>query len=241
MPFGKILLWDLLVDNMQYKTMIEGRFVRRRNRFIAEVLVEDRVEEVHVRNTGRLRELFIKDVPVLLEPATNPERKTRFSLVCVKKKGQWISVDSTAPNQVVEEMVREGRLFSDVTYIKREKTFAKSRFDLYVEHGGKKHYIEVKGVTLEVDGVAKFPDAPTERGIKHVRELIEAKKQGYEAGIIFVIQMKGVTAFKPNWETHPAFGAVLKEAKDEGVEIIAIDCKVSRDSIMGDQRIPVVL
>ena len=226
---------------MQYKTMIEGRFVRRKNRFIAEVQVGDLVEEVHVRNTGRLRELFIKDVPVLLEPAANPERKTRFSLVCVKKKDQWISVDSTAPNQVIEEMVREGRLFSDITYIKREKTFGKSRFDLYVEHGGKQHYIEVKGVTLEVDGVAMFPDAPTERGIKHIRELIEAKKQGYEASIIFVIQMKGVTAFKPNITTHPAFGEVLKEAKDEGVEIIAIDCKVNRDYIVGDKNVPVIL
>lgn len=221
--------------------MTEGIFVRRRNRFIAEVQVGEQIEEVHVRNTGRLRELFIKDAPVLLEPADNPERKTHFSLVCVKKKDQWVSVDSTAPNQVVEEMVRAGRLFSDVTYVKREKTFGKSRFDLYVEHGGEKHYIEVKGVTLEIDGVAKFPDAPTERGIKHIRELMEAKQQGYLASIIFVIQMKGVTSFEPNRVTHPAFAEVLKEAKDSGVEIIAVDCIVTRDSLVGDQRIPVVI
>ena len=226
---------------MKYNKMIEGRFVRRRNRFIAEVLVDDVIEEVHVRNTGRLRELFLKDVPVLLEPAANPERKTRFSLVCVKKNEQWISVDSTAPNQVVEEMARMGRLFSDVTLIKREKTFGKSRFDLYVEHGDKKHFIEVKGVTLEVDGVAKFPDAPTERGVKHIRELMEAKKQGYEASIVFVIQMKGVHAFMPNWETHKAFGEVLREARDQGVEILAVDCKVTIDGIEGDARVPVVL
>lgn len=226
---------------MRYKEMIEGRFVRRRNRFIAEVQVGDGIEVVHVRNTGRLRELFIEGVPVLLEPADNPERKTRYSLVCVKKKDQWISVDSTAPNQVVEEMVRTGRLFSDVTYMKREKTFGKSRFDLYVEHGGQKHYIEVKGVTLEVDGIARFPDAPTERGVKHIRELMEAKRQGYMASIVFVIQMKGVHAFAPNWMTHSAFGEVLIEAKDLGVEILAVDCKVTRDSIEGDARIPVIL
>lgn len=226
---------------MNYNEMIEGRFVRRRNRFIAEVLVNDQVEEVHVRNTGRLRELFIKDVPVLLEPAANPERKTRFSLVCVKKDERWISVDSTAPNQLAEEMVREDRLFSDVTYIKREKTFGKSRFDLYVEHGGEKHFIEVKGVTLEIDGVAKFPDAPTERGVKHIRELMEAKRQGYQASILFVIQMKGVHAFMPNWDTHPAFGDVLKEAKDMGVEILAYDCSVTRNGITCDTQIPVIL
>ena len=226
---------------MKYKEMIDGIFIRRRNRFIAEVQVNGEVQEVHVRNTGRLRELFIQGVPVLLEPADNPERKTQFSLVCVKKKDQWISVDSTAPNQVVEEMVREGRLFSDITYIKREKTFGKSRFDLYVEHGGQKHYIEVKGVTLEVDGVAKFPDAPTERGIKHIRELIEAKEQGYLASIIFVIQMKGVCKFMPNMDTHPAFGEVLKEARAAGVDILAVDCIVTRDSLVGDVFVPVEL
>lgn len=131
----------------------------------------EQVETVHVRNTGRLRELLVKDVPVLLEPAANPDRKTRYSLICVQKNGQWVNVDSTAPNQIIEEMVRAGRLFSDITYVKREKSFGNSRFDLYVEHGGKKHYIEVKGVTLEVDGVARFPDAPTERGVKHIRSL----------------------------------------------------------------------
>ena len=163
--FGIILLSVRLVKSMEYETMTEGRFIRRRNRFIAEVMVKGTAEAVHVRNTGRLRELFVTDARVLLEPASNPERKTRYSLVCVEKNGQWVNVDSTAPNQIVEEMVRAGRLFSDITYVKREKTFGKSRFDLYVEHGGQKHYIEVKGVTLEVDGAARFPDAPTERGL----------------------------------------------------------------------------
>ncbi len=226
---------------MKYEGMIEGVFIRRRNRFIAEVAVNEQVETVHVRNTGRLRELFIEGAPVLLEPSSNPERKTRYSLICVRKNGKWVNVDSTAPNQIVEEMVRSGRLFSDITYVKREKTFGNSRFDLYVEHGGQKHYIEVKGVTLEADGAARFPDAPTERGIKHIRELIEAKRQGYSASIIFVIQMKGVHRFEPNRAAHAAFADALQEAAAAGVEIQAFDCIVTRDSLTGDLSIPVDL
>lgn len=229
------------VNPMKYKGMIEGRFIRRRNRFIAEVAVNGQEEDVHVRNTGRLRELFVKDAPVLLEPSSNPERKTRYSLVCVQKSGQWVNVDSTAPNQIVEEMVRSGRLFSDVTYLKREKTFGNSRFDLYVEHGGRKHYIEVKGVTLEVDGAARFPDAPTERGVKHIHELVEARHQGYEASIVFVIQMKGVNRFEPNRDTHPEFADALREAFAEGVEVLAFDCMVTEDSLAADLSIPVNL
>ncbi len=201
----------------------------------------EQVETVHVRNTGRLRELLVKDVPVLLEPAANPDRKTRYSLICVQKNGQWVNVDSTAPNQIIEEMVRAGRLFSDITYVKREKSFGNSRFDLYVEHGGKKHYIEVKGVTLEVDGVARFPDAPTERGVKHIRELIEARRLGYGAAIVFVIQMKGIHRFEPNRENHPAFADILKVAAAEGVEILAFDCIVTEDSITGDVSVLVNL
>lgn len=221
--------------------MTEGRFIRRRNRFIAEVMVKGTAEAVHVRNTGRLRELFVTDARVLLEPASNPDRKTRYSLVCVEKNGQWVNVDSTAPNQIVEEMVRAGRLFSDITYVKREKTFGKSRFDLYVEHGGQKHYIEVKGVTLEVDGAARFPDAPTERGIKHIHELMEARKQGYLASIIFIIQMKGVKVFEPNRATQPAFAEALLEAVGAGVEILAFDCIVTENSLVGDLAVPVQL
>ena len=194
-----------------------------------------------MRNTGRLRELFITDARVLLEPASNPERKTRYSLVCVEKNGQWVNVDSTAPNQIVEEMVRAGRLFSDITYMKREKTFGKSRFDLYVEHGGQKHYIEVKGVTLEVDGAARFPDAPTERGIKHIHELMEARRQGYLASIIFIIQMKGIKVFEPNRVTHPAFAEALLEAAGAGVEILSFDCMVTENSLEGDLIVPVRL
>lgn len=194
-----------------------------------------------MRNTGRLRELFITDARVLLEPASNPERKTGYSLVCVEKNGQWVNVDSTAPNQIVEEMVRAGRLFSDITYMKREKTFGKSRFDLYVEHGGQKHYIEVKGVTLEVDGAARFPDAPTERGIKHIHELMEARRQGYLASIIFIIQMKGIKVFEPNRATHPAFAEALLEAAGAGVEILAFDCMVTENSLEGDLPVPVRL
>ncbi len=233
-----MVLW---ADRMKYEGMIEGQFVRRRNRFIAEVMIGNRIEAVHVRNTGRLKELFLEGVPVRLLPASNPERKTKYSLICVRKKGLWVNVDSTAPNQIVEEMVREGRLFSDITYIKREKTFGNSRFDLYLEHGNQGHYIEVKGVTLEVDGVARFPDAPTERGIKHIRELIEAKRQGYLASIIFIIQMKGVAAFGPNWKNHPDFAGALREAAAAGVEIRAFDCNVGEDFLTGDLPVPVCL
>lgn len=226
---------------MKYERMTEGRFIRRCNRFVAEVMIEGTAEAVHVRNTGRLKELLVSDARVLLELSLNPERKTRYSLVCVQKNGQWVNVDSTAPNQIVEEMVRAGRLFSDITYVKREKTFGNSRFDLYVEHDGQKHYIEVKGVTLEVDGIARFPDAPTERGIKHIHELMKARSQGYLASIIFVIQMKGVHVFEPNRITHPEFAEALLMAVRAGVEILAFDCIVTENSLEGDSPIPVRL
>ena len=226
---------------MKYERMTEGRFIRRCNRFVVEVMIEGTAEAVHVRNTGRLKELLVPDARVLLELSLNPERKTRYSLVCVQKNGQWVNVDSTAPNQIVEEMVRAGRLFSDITYVKREKTFGNSRFDLYVEHDGQKHYIEVKGVTLEVDGIARFPDAPTERGIKHIHELMKARSQGYLASIIFVIQMKGVYVFEPNRITHPEFAEALLMAVRAGVEILAFDCIVTENSLEGDSSIPVRL
>ena len=226
---------------MQYKGMIQGRFLRRLNRFTAEVEIEQKIEKVHVKNTGRLRELLIEDAVVLLQPAANPDRKTKFSLICVQKNGQWVNIDSMAPNQIVEEMVQMGRLFSDVTYVKREKTFGNSRFDLYLEHHGQGHYVEVKGVTLEDNGVARFPDAPTERGVKHVRELIEAKRQGYLASIVFVIQMKGVTRFEPYWIRQPEFALALQEAQKAGVDIMAVDCIVTEDTLMGDQFVPVNL
>lgn len=226
---------------MKYERMTEGRFIRRCNRFVAEAMIEGTAEAVHVRNTGRLKELLVSDARVLLELSLNPERKTRYSLVCVQKNGQWVNVDSTAPNQIVEEMVRAGRLFSDITYVKREKTFGNSRFDLYVEHDGQKHYIEVKGVTLEVDGIARFPDAPTERGIKHINELVKARSQGYLASIIFIIQMKGVHVFEPNRITHPEFAEALLMAVRAGVEILAFDCIVTENSLEGDSPIPVRL
>lgn len=229
------------VKPMKYERMTEGRFICRCNRFAAEVMIEGTAEVVHVRNTGRLKELLVPNARVLLELSLNPDRKTRYSLVCVQKNGQWVNVDSTAPNQIVEEMVRAGRLFSDITYVKREKTFGNSRFDLYVEHEGQKHYIEVKGVTLEVDGIARFPDAPTERGIKHIHELMKARSQGYLASLIFVIQMKGVHVFEPNRITHPEFAEALLMAVRAGVEILAFDCIVTENSLKGDLPIPVRL
>ena len=224
--------------------MTEGIFLRRPNRFIAEVMVDGRLEKAHVKNTGRCRELLLEGVPVLLEPSGNPSRKTKYSLINVMKNGQWVNMDSAAPNVVVEEMVREGRLFSDVTRVRREKTFRHSRFDLYVETGtdpARRIYIEVKGVTLEEEGVARFPDAPTERGLKHIRELEEAVREGYEAWIVFVIQMKGVTRMEPNMRTQPAFGEALVKAREAGVRLAAFDCIVKRESLKTDRPIPVDL
>ena len=224
--------------------MTEGIFLRRPNRFIAEVMVDGRLEKAHVKNTGRCRELLLEGVPVLLEPSGNPSRKTKYSLINVMKNGQWVNMDSAAPNVVVEEMVREGRLFSDVTRVQREKTFRHSRFDLYVETGtepARRIYIEVKGVTLEEEGVARFPDAPTERGLKHIRELEEAVREGYEAWIVFVIQMKGVTRMEPNMRTPPAFGEALVKAREAGVRLAAFDCIVERESLKTDRPIPVDL
>ncbi len=224
--------------------MTEGIFLRRPNRFIAEVMVDGRLEKAHVKNTGRCRELLLEGVPVLLEPSGNPSRKTKYSLINVMKNGQWVNMDSAAPNVVVEEMVREGRLFSDVTRVQREKTFRHSRFDLYVETGtepARRIYIEVKGVTLEEEGVARFPDAPTERGLKHIRELEEAVREGYEAWIVFVIQMKGVTRMEPNMRTQPAFGEALVKAREAGVRLAAFDCIVERESLKTDRPIPVDL
>ncbi len=229
---------------MKYSKMTEGVFIRRPNRFIAEVAIGGRVEKAHVKNTGRCRELLKEGTPVLLEPADNPSRKTKYSLINVRKEQQWVNMDSAAPNVVVEEMVREGRLFSDVTCLQREKRFGNSRFDLYVETGDpadRRIYIEVKGVTLEEKGIARFPDAPTVRGLKHIHELTEAVRQGYEAWIIFVIQMKGIRWLEPNMRTQPEFGEALWKAREAGVHLAAFDCLVGTDSLKIDGRIPVNL
>ena len=226
---------------MKYSKLIEGIFLSRPNRFIAHVMIGGKEEICHVKNTGRLGELLIQGVEVLLEPSDNPDRKTKFSLICVKKGEQWVNIDSQVVNQLAEEWIFSGKLFADVRYLKREKTFGKSRFDFYVETELEKWYIEAKGVTLEKDGIALFPDAPTERGVKHVRELIDCVKAGYHAGILFVIQMKGIQCFKPNASRHLEFARALADAEAAGVKIMAVDCLVDHEGISIDQRIDIKL
>ncbi len=226
---------------MKYKELQEGVFLKRPNRFKAHIELEGREEICHVKNTGRLGELLLPGAPVLVEPADNPNRKTKYSLICVKMGEQWVNIDSQAPNKAAEEWIAAGGLFPDVSLVKREKTYGNSRFDLYVETAEEKWLIEVKGVTLCVDGTAMFPDAPTERGKKHVEELIHCQKDGYRAAIVFVIQRKGVQRFTPFEERQPEFAAALRLARDKGVKIFAVDCLIDKREMNIDRFIPVCL
>lgn len=225
---------------MKYERIETGKFIERPNRFIAYVEIAGQKETVHVKNTGRCAELLQPGATVYVQKADNPERKTQWDLIGVKKGKRMINMDSQIPNKVVEEWIRKGNLFPNATLIKPETTYKHSRFDLYVEEENRKIFIEVKGVTLEENGVVKFPDAPTERGVKHIGELCEAVKDGYEAYVFFVIQMKGVKYFTPNMKTHAAFGEALRNAQEEGVHILAYDCKVSKDSIKLAKEVPVI-
>ena len=226
---------------MKYKKIIEGVFISRPNRFVANVVINGKEEVCHVKNTGRCKELLIPGARVYLEESDNPNRKTRYDLIAVYKGDILVNMDSQIPNAAVQEWIEEGHFFADISYVKREVTFGNSRFDLYAEYGDRKAFIEVKGVTLEQNGIARFPDAPTQRGVKHVEELCECRARGYEADIIFVIQMKGIQRFEPNWDTHRQFGEALHKAVDAGVHILAFDCLVEPDSIVLDQPVPVYL
>lgn len=226
---------------MKYERMYEGVFLERPNRFIAYVEIMGQKETVHVKNTGRCKELLQPGATVYVQKAANPERKTQWDLIGVKKGERMVNMDSQIPNKVVEEWIREGNLFPNVTLVKPETTYGKSRFDLYIEADGRKIFMEIKGVTLEDEGVVRFPDAPTQRGVKHVNELVEAVKEGYEAYIFFVIQMKDVKYFTPNAATHPEFAEALREASEKGVNILAYDCEVSKDSIEIGEMVPVFL
>lgn len=230
---------------MKYKNIEQGKFISRPNRFIAHVKIDGAEHVVHVKNTGRCRELLQPGATVYLEKSDNPARKTQYDLVSVKKGQRIVNMDSQLPNGLVEEWLRESdaarEIFSDITFIKREKTYGKSRFDLYVESEDRKIFIEVKGVTLENDNVVSFPDAPTERGIKHLNELVCALDDGYEAYVFFVIQMEGVDYFTPAWDKHKAFGDALVIAHKNGVKVLAYDCKVSEDEVRINENVRVQL
>ena len=207
---------------MKYNKVEQGIFQKRPNRFIAHVEINGKEEVCHVKNTGRCRELLVPGALVFLEESDNPKRKTKYDLIAVEKGNRLINMDSQIPNKVVEEWLKEGNLFGKE---------AKVRFDLYIESGERKIFMEVKGVTLEENNVVRFPDAPTQRGVKHIQELEKCIKEGYEAYLIFVIQMENVDYFTPNRDTHPEFAEALKTAEKAGVHILAYDCIVRKDLI----------
>ena len=224
---------------MKYKKIVEGLFIDRPNRFVAIVLIDGVKETVHVRNTGRCRELLIPYAKVLMEDCShNKNRKTRYSIVAVWKKDVLINMDSQIPNKVVFDALNEGEIssFPNLSKIKRESTFRNSRFDIFFKSGSEKGFIEIKGVTLEKDGVAMFPDAPTDRGRKHVLEMIDAVKEGYSGAIFFLVQMKGPHIFRLNSEMDPKFSEAVKLAYKNNVDIIAYDSIVStNDIVIGDK------
>lgn len=224
---------------MRYDCIEEAIFLSRPNRFIAEVELRGEPLTVHVKNTGRCKELLIPGARVLLSKGTNPARRTPYDLVSVYKEDRLINMDSQAPNHIAQEYLRSHH--SEILHLHPEKVYRDSRFDFAgeTEHGP--FFLEIKGVTLEHDNVAMFPDAPTERGVKHLRELIRAKQEGYDAGILFIIQMKGITCLRPNRQTHPAFADALCEAASAGVHIGALDCRVIPGEVTADVPVPVEL
>lgn len=224
---------------MKYSQIAKAAFLERPNRFVAYVDLLGKKETVHVKNTGRCRELLLKGAEVYLEKSDNPERKTMYDLVAVRKGDKLINMDSQAPNKAAEEWLLKKELFPNLTLLKPETKYKNSRFDFYMECNEEKIFMEVKGVTLEKEGVVSFPDAPSERAVKHLEELIEAKKDGYQAYVLFVIQMKGVSYFSPNERTHPEFADALRKAEEAGVQLLAYDCQVTEDGMWIDQPVKV--
>lgn len=219
---------------MKYDKVVEGIFIKRPNRFIAHVYINGIEEIVHVKNTGRCRELLLPGAKVILEDCSNnPNRKTKYSLISVWKEDILVNMDSQVPNAVVYNSLMENEIhgLENLTKIKREVSFGNSRFDLYFESGNSKGFIEVKGVTLENEGISMFPDAPTTRGTKHVLEMIHAVEEGYRGAILFLIQMKGPKVFRLNWAMDKDFSEAVKLASEKGVEILAYDSIVSQDTI----------
>lgn len=221
---------------MKYNNILRATFLKRLNRFVAEVNIGGQRETVHVKNTGRCKELLIPGCEVWLTAPGTPDRKTRYDLVAVRKgNGLLCNIDSQAPNKVVREWLAT----QDYSKVIPEYTYGDSRIDFYMEQntggsGPERYLMEVKGCTLEIDGVGYFPDAPTKRGVKHIRELIKAKQAGYHAALAFVIQMDGVKEVLPNTDTHPEFGTAMEEARGSGVKVLFLPCHVEPDSIVID-------
>ncbi len=254
---------------MEYKNMVKGVFVSRPNRFIAEAIVDNEMVDCHVKNTGRCRELLVEGAVLYLQDFKDDmrQRKLRYSIICVEKKVEWqeetnnlspnilsgensrkllINMDSQAPNIVVKEAILNGTIIlpgfdKNKLEIFMERTYGNSRLDIYIKQGEKKAFIEVKGATLEDQGISRFPDAPTIRGVKHIEELIAAKQEGYDAYIIFVIQMAGIKEFRPNDLMHQEFGDALRKAADQGVVPLAFNCQVGVNSLHIYRRVKINL
>ncbi len=226
---------------MHYQHVISGRFIDRPNRFIAHVETEDGILRVHVKNTGRCRELLIPGATVYLEKGTAPKRKTPYDLIAVEKGNRLINMDAQAPNQVFAEWAASGGFLPELAALKKEYRFGDSRLDFCLETPKGLHLVEVKGVTLEENGAARFPDAPTERGVKHIRELQKAVEAGLDATLFFVVQMSEIRSVAPNDATHPAFGTALRQAAAAGVRVMAYECDVTPDSLSIRRPVPVIL
>ena len=224
---------------MRYENMERGRFLARPNRFIARVELNGQVETVHVKNTGRCRELLRPGAAVYLERSENPARRTAFDLIAVDKDGLLVNMDAQAPNRVFGEFART--FDPTAVDVKPEFVYGASRLDFCLTTPAGLHLVEVKGVTLEENGHARFPDAPTERGVKHLHELMRAVTEGHRATVFFVLQMAGMTDFAPNDDTHPAFGAALRQAAEAGVHVAAYGCRVTPDTLELDRPVPVIL
>jgi len=223
---------------MIYRNVVTGTFLQRPNRFIAYCKVEGRTEKCHVKNTGRCKEILVPGAKVVLFDSDNPDRKTRYDLIAAYKGDMLINIDSQAPNKAFHEFIASSGLFGKDPKVVPECTHGDSRFDFYIEDGDRRIFVEVKGVTLEKNGVCSFPDAPTERGLKHLRGLQRAVEEGYECYAAFVVQMKPMKCFTPNYETHEEFGEVLEEVHRNGVGILVYDCVVTPDSMTLDSPVP---
>lgn len=227
---------------MQYAHVRPAVFQARPNRFVARVLLDGKEETVHVKNTGRCRELLVPGARVYLAEGDNPARKTRYDLVAVEKGELLVNLDSQAPNKVFAQWAQAGGFRPGLTLLRPETTWGNSRFDFYWEDAaGQRGFVEVKGVTLEEEGHVRFPDAPTLRGVKHLEELVRARAEGYETAVCFVVQMEGMVDFAPNDATHPAFGAALRRAAAAGVTVLAMECAVTPGSLAIRRSIPVRL
>lgn len=226
---------------MTYENLREARFLRRPNRFIAHVLLDGQETVCHVKNTGRCRELLVPGSVVYIQKASNPVRKTAWDLIAVRKGERLINMDAAAPNAVFGEWLRAGGAGFVPSLIRPECRFGDSRFDFYFQNGERRIFAEVKGVTLEEDGVVRFPDAPTLRGVKHLHGLADCLRDGYEAWAVFVIQMRSVRYFEPNRRTHPAFADALRDAADAGVRLLALDCDITPGSLEIAEEVPIRL